>query len=153
MKNKVILLSLLSLLTACNSYQGPYFYVTRDENPRYILWNTVSDMSQQVDEVSNLVFVIGKSNCSHCENLEITINEYLKKENFSIYHINFDISISSEVDYNVLLEITNGGEQAFLPSYKEIFFVPILFIIENKVAVYSIENDIIKTLDACIKIR
>lgn len=153
MKNNVIFLSLFSLLTACNSYQGPYFYVAKDDNHQYILWETVSDMSQKVNELSNLVFVVGTSICSHCEDLKITLTEYLIKKDFSIYHINIDTSISSEEDYDVLLGITNGGEQAFLPPYEENFFVPIMFVIENKVAVYSIENDFTKTLDNCIKIR
>jgi len=153
MRNKIIPLFILFLLTACNSYQGPYFYVVKDENPQYILWGTVSEMSQKVDELSNLVFVVGTSTCNHCENLEITLTEYLKKRDYSIYHINYDISILSEEDYNALLGITNGGDQAFLPAYGEIFFVPIMFVIENKVAVYSIEDNFTKTLTDCIKTR
>lgn len=155
MRNKIILLSLLSLLTAtaCNSYQGPYFYVAKDENPQYILWETVNEMSQKVDELPNLIFVVGTSICNHCQDLEITLVEYLKKKDFSIYHINYDISISSGEDYDVLLGITNGGEKAFLPAYEKIFFVPIMFVVENKVAVYSIEDDFTNTLDNCIKIR
>jgi len=153
MKNKIILLSLLALLTACNSYRGPYFYVSKDENPQYILWDTVSDMSQKIDELSNLIFVVGISNCSHCQDLEITLIDYLKKKDFSIYHINFDVSILPEEDYDILLGITNGGEQAFLPAYEENFFVPIMFVVENKVAIYAIENNFVNTLNDCIKIR
>lgn len=153
MKNNIILLSLLTLLTACNSYRGPYFYVSKDENPQYILWDTVSDMSQKIDELSNLIFVVGRSNCSHCQDLEITLIDYLKKKDFSIYHINFDVSILSEEDYDILLGITNGGEQAFLPAYEENFFVPIMFVVENKVAVFAIENNFVNTLNGCIKIR
>ncbi len=153
MKNKIIILSLLTFLTACNSYHGPYFYVSKDENPQYILWNTVSEMSQKIDELSNLIFVVGISVCAHCEELETTLVDYLKKKDFSIYHINYDDSILSEEDYDVLIGITNGGEQAFLPAYEENFFVPIMFVVENKVAVYTIENNFINTLDDCIKIR
>lgn len=153
MKNNSIFLFFLSLLTACNSYQGPFFYMVKDENPQYILWETVSEMSQTVDELSNLIFVIDTSICSHCKNLETVLIEFLKKKDFSIYHINFDLSITAEEDYDVLLSITNGGKEAFLPAYEENFFVPIMFVVENKVAVYSIENDFTKTLDNCIKIR
>lgn len=153
MRNKIIPLFILSFLTACNSYQGPYFYVVKDESPQYILWDTVSEMSQKVDELSNLVFIVGTSTCNHCGNLEITLTDYLKKKDYSIYHINYNISILSEEDYDVLLGITNGGEQAFLPAYGEIFFVPIMFVTENKVAVYSIEDNFTKTLTDCIKTR
>lgn len=153
MKNKLSILLLTFLLTGCNSYNGPYFYVPKDDNPRYILWETVTDMARDVDQISNLIFVIGTSTCSYCEDLEETIETYISQKDFSIYHINFDVSIESSEDYYVLLTVTNGGTDKFLPNYGELFYVPWMFVVQEKVAVYSIEEDFTKTLDNCIKTR
>ncbi|HNX15874.1 MAG TPA: hypothetical protein PKO28_00650 [Bacilli bacterium] len=153
MKNKFALLFLSILLTGCHSYQGPYFYVAYDANPRYILWETVSEMSETVDSASNLIFVLGVSNCSHCIELKETLPDYLTGKKFSIYHIDYDASIKTAEDYGVLLNITNGGEEQFLPAYQENFYVPKMFVIENKVAVYLIDKNFTQTLDDCIKVN
>jgi len=149
-KNKGFLLLLIPLLLGCQTYAGPTFYVNSDSHPAYVLLDSIASFHEMTNQLSNFIFVLGVTSCQSCQNLDGELETYVQKEDYSIHHLYYDQSINSENDYSILTSIING-ENNFLPIYHDSFYVPIIFIIQNKVAVYSINNDFISILGHCIK--
>jgi len=150
-RNKGFLLLLIPFLLGCQSYDGPIFYVAYDSEPSYILLDSVSAFQTKVDQLSNLIFVLGTTTCGHCEDLDIELEDFVVNQNYSIYHLYFNTSVTNETDYSVLVNVING-EMTYLPeTYGALFYVPVIFIIQEKTAVYEINSDFVSNLNNCIK--
>ena len=150
-RNKRLSLLLIPFLLSCQNYTGPFFYVDSDSEPSYILLDSVSAFQTKVDQLSNLIFVLGTTTCGHCEDLDIELQDFVVNQNYSIYHLYFNTSVTNETDYSILTNVINGKMTYIPETYGASFYVPVIFIIQEKIATYEINSDFVSTLHNCIE--
>lgn len=150
MKNKCSLLFFLPFLIACNSYTGPVYEVSYDDGG-YAELSSVQAFQEKADTNETFVFVISSSTCRACEDLASELDDYTKVRHFSVSALPFDQKVTSEENYEILEGVINKTKP-FIPAWQVSFFVPVMFIIQEGGAVYSIEENFTSTLDKCLNV-